>query len=563
MPVLARSVTKVVDPAPVSILGVTRKLFILNMGAGVESCAIWAEWYYNPDSRPFESWADLIVIMAQTGDEHRSTKRLMEEYILPQMRELGVRFIQVAKPKPECSSRGYVILEDTRDSTTLHIRDERIARLSTSLADAGTLQARSSAHFCAERYKGIPIDAFVVDALYYEIVNPPKVEDLGYVVLDDSRCPTTLYIRDGRIQSLSEDLGQAGSLQSRAATHFCAVERKGKILDRLIVDLIYHEVISPPATSLAADLERLKALGLTHLKGGVPLDDIEEVHRLMCDGRGKFPEPGSQKYRRSLISLIDAQLSIGPIIGYNADETARVTKSKEYTFRGFAYLYLLVEWGWSRAYCLYKLWHHYGVLWLKSACFHCPYCHGNEAALRWLKEPEAGEYTLWMEFKALLLNPNMELYNSGSAIEWAQKIGSAEAIARFHARLAAASWQLWWVRRTVITKVDKGGKTTSSIKRSTEAYGYWKRREDAIAALRQIAEPDADGRAVIIPRGTLSGGDGKGMRVELEGLLVVAPDDMIAKVQYEKSFEAHWALGQGPKAEELLAPLNLVVEENG
>lgn len=535
-------------------LGVDQKLHILNMGAGVESCAIWAEWYFNPASRPFDSWDQLIVIMAQTGDEHVSTKRLMEEHILPQMRELGVRFIQVAKPRKGLSSRGYIILEDSRDSTTLHIRDPRIEPLSEGLENAGTTVARSEAHYCAQRWKGVPIDRFIVDAIYYEVVNPPRVEDLGYVVLDDSRCPTTLHIRDGRIQPLSELLGDAGTIVKQSTAHFCAIEHKGKVLDRMLIDLIYHEVISPPATSLAADLDRLKALGITQIKGGVSLDEINVIHKAMCDGRGKFPEPGSQKYRTALVSLIDSQLSIGPYIGYNAEETKRVAKSHEYDFRGVTYIHPLVEWGWSRAYCLYKLWHHYGAIWRKSACWHCPYCHGGEAGLRWLAEPEAGAKTLWLQYKALLLNPNMELYNGGSAMDWAMRMGSAEAIKRFEQRLAEASWRLWWVRRTVATRYEKG-ELKKSIKRSTTAHGLWRNREDALAVLRQVGEPDADGRLVVIPRGGKSGGDGKGKLVELEAMLVVAPDDMKDKVHHEKSFEENWAIGGGPQVSDLIKSL--------
>src|SRR6185503_10299365 len=91
---------------------------IQSHGMGVESAAIFERWLADPSSRDFDL-SDLIVITAQTGDEHDDTIRLMEQYQLPRMRAAGVRFVEVARAG-HLESDGIVVLQDTREPVKLH-----------------------------------------------------------------------------------------------------------------------------------------------------------------------------------------------------------------------------------------------------------------------------------------------------------------------------------------------------------------------------------------------------------------------------------------------------------
>jgi hypothetical protein len=59
-----------------------RRLVILSYGLGVDSTAILLRWLSDPSSRDFDL-ADLIVIVAMTGNEWDVTGRHVEEHILP------------------------------------------------------------------------------------------------------------------------------------------------------------------------------------------------------------------------------------------------------------------------------------------------------------------------------------------------------------------------------------------------------------------------------------------------------------------------------------------------
>src|SRR5205085_9891451 len=93
-------------------------LRIKSCGMGVESIAMLLEWLRNPESRDF-CLCQLIIITAQTGDEHDDTKRLMERFILPLYRFFALRFVELARAG-ELEEAGIVILQATREPYVLH-----------------------------------------------------------------------------------------------------------------------------------------------------------------------------------------------------------------------------------------------------------------------------------------------------------------------------------------------------------------------------------------------------------------------------------------------------------
>lgn len=141
------------------------KLHILNWGMGVESTAILLRWIFEPETRPFEDWSQLIICVAQTGDEFPETKHLCETYILPLLRQLRVRLVQVGKAGPYRGD-GYVVLSDTREPYEMHIRDERIHSLSSNMLMDGWSQRVGRPHICAVRWKGEVLDYWIADNIF-------------------------------------------------------------------------------------------------------------------------------------------------------------------------------------------------------------------------------------------------------------------------------------------------------------------------------------------------------------------------------------------------------------
>ncbi|MGR3280592.1 hypothetical protein ACSYAD_36670, partial [Acaryochloris marina NIES-2412] len=90
-----------------------------------------------PKTRPFNSFDELLLITAQTGNEHQSTKRLVETHILPLLRQHQIRFVQVAKAG-HSKRDGYTVLSDTQNPYTCHIEGDYT--LGHSLRIAGTSQ---------------------------------------------------------------------------------------------------------------------------------------------------------------------------------------------------------------------------------------------------------------------------------------------------------------------------------------------------------------------------------------------------------------------------------------
>ena len=127
----------------------------VNDGMGVESQAIFLRWYLEPETRcfllggqqvPFE-WEQITMLSAQTGSEDRLTKFLMEQYKLPLYRELGIRYVQVARAGPH-EQDGIVILSDTRSPDTLYT--EGAYQLADELKVSGTVpQYGGGIHKCA------------------------------------------------------------------------------------------------------------------------------------------------------------------------------------------------------------------------------------------------------------------------------------------------------------------------------------------------------------------------------------------------------------------------------
>ncbi len=108
---------------------------ILSLGMGVDSVAIFVRWLESPETRPCDL-SELIVIMAQTGDEYEDTRRDMEAHVLPRMRAHHVRYVQVARAGHH-QADGITVLSDTRQPDRIFL--EGAYKLSDELRAAGTV----------------------------------------------------------------------------------------------------------------------------------------------------------------------------------------------------------------------------------------------------------------------------------------------------------------------------------------------------------------------------------------------------------------------------------------
>jgi hypothetical protein len=130
----------------------------LSFGMGLDSAAIMTRWLVEPASRTFPL-ENLTVVTAMTGDEPDITRRLMEQHLLPLMREAGVRYVQVARAS---QAGGYVVLDDSRRPKRMIMRGPW--RLSDELRASGTVpQVAAKRRLCSWRAKGDVLDRWYAD----------------------------------------------------------------------------------------------------------------------------------------------------------------------------------------------------------------------------------------------------------------------------------------------------------------------------------------------------------------------------------------------------------------
>ncbi|MFI6900365.1 hypothetical protein ACIBKY_03835 [Nonomuraea sp. NPDC050394] len=132
---------------------------IFGFGMGVDSAAILVEWLDNPASRTF-ALKDLIVVIAQTGDEWLETAHLVEAYIFPLLRQHSIRTIQVARAS-NSQRDGIVILDDTTRPTTCYIQGAY--RLSDEMVEVATVPQTGGIRKCSLKAKGWALDTLIAD----------------------------------------------------------------------------------------------------------------------------------------------------------------------------------------------------------------------------------------------------------------------------------------------------------------------------------------------------------------------------------------------------------------
>ena len=130
---------------------------ILSYGMGVESTAILLRWCLEEDTRPCPL-DRIVVITAQVGDEYKDTGRDVETYMLPMMRQHGIRFVQVARHGHQ-EADGITVLEDSREPIKIFLEGDY--RLSDELKRNGTVPQYAGVHRCALKFKAWVIEQWL------------------------------------------------------------------------------------------------------------------------------------------------------------------------------------------------------------------------------------------------------------------------------------------------------------------------------------------------------------------------------------------------------------------
>jgi hypothetical protein len=89
-------------------------------GMGAESTAGIYRMLTDPSARPdtiAPDYSNLVVVVAQTGDEWSTTGKLVERHVLPLLRKHNVRLVEVARNGPT-KKDGVAVLQDTRQPRT-------------------------------------------------------------------------------------------------------------------------------------------------------------------------------------------------------------------------------------------------------------------------------------------------------------------------------------------------------------------------------------------------------------------------------------------------------------
>lgn len=148
----------------------TAPAVVANLGMGVDSVAWWMRVMNEPSFRPC-NLEDLIVVTSMTGDEWPETGRLMEEYVLPEFRRHGVRYVQLARRGMK-NKDGIIVLSDTRYPKRMFMNGP--VSLGRENILAGTI-VQSARRACSDKWKG-----WVIDTFLKETVPGPIIQIMGY-----------------------------------------------------------------------------------------------------------------------------------------------------------------------------------------------------------------------------------------------------------------------------------------------------------------------------------------------------------------------------------------------
>ncbi|MCZ4607360.1 hypothetical protein O3S80_27070 [Streptomyces sp. Lzd4kr] len=123
---------------------------VVNWGLGADSTAYLAQMLTDPAAYGIDLERTAVLYMA-TGSEWPETRLLVEEFMLPLLREHGVRFVQLAR-NGHLKEDGFTILDDSRHPERLFTRGPWT--LWDDLESVGTVPRQAGTRKCSLWAKG-------------------------------------------------------------------------------------------------------------------------------------------------------------------------------------------------------------------------------------------------------------------------------------------------------------------------------------------------------------------------------------------------------------------------
>ncbi len=157
--------------------------YVWSYGMGAESTAAIFRMLSNPAARPdtiAPDFSNLIVVIAQTGDEWSTTGRLVRHFMLPLLRKHNIRLVEVARRGPT-KKDGVAVLQDTRQPYRLHL--DGVYKLSRENRVTGTMPQLGGVRKCSQKAKGAPQDMWRAN----EFGDQPYIHAIGFNVNEYTR----------------------------------------------------------------------------------------------------------------------------------------------------------------------------------------------------------------------------------------------------------------------------------------------------------------------------------------------------------------------------------------
>ena len=275
---------------------------------------------------------------------------------------------------------------------------------------------------------------------------------------------------------------------------------------------------------------------------------VEGLYKLSDEmlGAGTVPQVGGARLcsvhsKGDVLDLVIAEVTRGQafrhVVGFEANELARVRRDRAYNTHLRTGEYPLAEWSWDRAACEDYLLRHTGIQWTKSACTFCPFALSSKAGRArtlnyYATNVDDAVDALFMEHVALGLNSNQGLLGKARLIDLVRDAGHHHLVDALEQRLDATEHALYDVRR-IFRPNRNDPKKVANAARSVRRLAAGS-RADLVAALNRreglVEQDDAHTRLHLQRRGrTLPA---------MERFLTVAP--AVVHDKQSTNFEEWW-----------------------
>jgi hypothetical protein len=134
---------------------------VINWGLGADSTAYLARILTDPSAYGIDLERTAVLYMA-TGSEWPETRMLVEEFMLPLLREHGVRFVQLSR-SGQLKAAGITVLDDSRRPERLFARGPWT--LWDELESVGTVPQQAGTRKCSLRAKGEVGDRWLMQVM--------------------------------------------------------------------------------------------------------------------------------------------------------------------------------------------------------------------------------------------------------------------------------------------------------------------------------------------------------------------------------------------------------------